>query len=88
MWVQVSTLFSRGVNLDDRLPMSLGFRVYKRGLALSFPGWMAWEYSAQGLAVGVEDLNVTAEETEEEHPTSLESVGWQQGAWGLAKKVS
>lgn len=55
---------------------------------LSFPGWMAWEYSAQGLAVGAEDPNVTAEETEEEHPMSLESVGWQQGAWGLAKKAS
>lgn len=69
-WVRVSTLLARGVNLDDRLPMSLGFHVYKSGLALSFPGGMAWEYSAQGLAVGAEDPNVTAEETEEEHPMS------------------
>lgn len=49
---------------------------------------MAWEYSAQGLAVGAEDPDVTAEEIGEEHPMSLESVGGQQGAWGLAKKAS
>lgn len=67
-WVRVSTLLARGVNLDDRL--SLGFRVYKSRLALSFPGGMAWEYSAQGLAVGAEDPNVTAKETEKEHPMS------------------
>lgn len=36
---------------------------------------MPWEYLVQGLAVGTEDPNVTAEETEEEHPMSLEYVG-------------
>lgn len=42
---------------------------------------MPWEYSAQGLAVGAEDPNVTTEEAEEEHLPSLGYVvPMRQGA--------
>lgn len=39
-WVRVSTFLAHGVNLDNHLPMNLGFRVYKRGWRCHFQdGW-------------------------------------------------